>query len=149
MVILRPSSAEGSLFHDPTKGRHPEECGRALRVQALTRDPSLLAAPLQPSKNPAPRFAILRPAPPFPAKEIKPMKTWLIVVALLSAPVCGYAQAKPCEELKSEIAAKLDAKNVKGYSLEIVEKNKEVTTGTVVGTCEGGTKKIIYTKSAG
>ena len=77
------------------------------------------------------------------------MKTWLIVAALLSAPVCGYAQAKPCEELKSEIAAKLDAKNVKGYSLEIVEKDKEVTAGTVVGTCGGGTKKIIYTKSAG
>jgi Protein of unknown function (DUF1161) len=78
------------------------------------------------------------------------MKTWLIVVALLSAPVCGFAQGpKPCEELKSEIAAQLDAKNVKGYSLEIVDKDQEVTEGKVVGTCEGGTKKIIYMKTAG
>jgi Protein of unknown function (DUF1161) len=78
------------------------------------------------------------------------MKTWLVVVALLSAPACGFAQGpKPCEELKSEIAAQLDAKNVQGYSLDIVDKDAEVTKGKVVGTCEGGTKKIIYTRSAG
>ena len=77
------------------------------------------------------------------------MKAWLIAIALLSVPVCSSAQArKPCEELKSEIAAKLDAKNVQGYSLDIVDKDAEVTDGTVVGTCDGGTKKIIYKRSA-
>ena len=77
------------------------------------------------------------------------MKILLAVAAVLLVPACGYAQgAKPCEELKTEIAAKLDAKGVKGYSLEIVEKDKEVTEGKVVGTCDGGSKKIVYSRKA-
>jgi hypothetical protein len=54
--------------------------------------------------------------------------------------------AKPCEELKDEITKKLDAKGVKGYTLDIVAKDKDAE-GKVVGTCEGGTKKIIYTRA--
>ncbi|MBE0557068.1 MAG: DUF1161 domain-containing protein, partial [Proteobacteria bacterium] len=50
---------------------------------------------------------------------------------------------KACEELKSEIDAKLKAKGVKSYSLEIVP-NDQVKDGKVVGTCDGGTKKIVY-----
>jgi hypothetical protein len=62
--------------------------------------------------------------------------------------VSGYAFGqKPCEELKAEIVKKLDANNVKSYSLEIVDKSKE-GEGKVVGTCEGGTKKIVYSRSA-
>lgn len=75
------------------------------------------------------------------------MKALLTVAAVLLVPACSYAQGpKACEELKSEIAAKLDAKNVKGYTLEIVDKDKDVTDGKAVGTCEGGSKKIIYRK---
>jgi len=55
--------------------------------------------------------------------------------------------AKPCEELKDEITKKLDAKGVKGYTLEIVAKDKDAE-GKIVGTCDGGTKKIIYTKTS-
>jgi hypothetical protein len=62
--------------------------------------------------------------------------------ALLIASAPAFA-AKPCEELKTEIAAKLDAKNVTGYTLEIVE-NDQVGDKKVVGSCEGGTKKIVY-----
>jgi hypothetical protein len=63
-------------------------------------------------------------------------------------PACSYAQvAKPCEELKSEIATKLDAKGVKSYSLEIVAKDQDAE-GKVVGSCEGGTKKIMYRRAA-
>ena len=76
------------------------------------------------------------------------MRTRLILAAILFVPACSYAQAaKPCEELKSEIASKLDAKGVKSYSLEIVPKDQE-TDGKVVGSCEGGTKKIVYRRSA-
>lgn len=53
--------------------------------------------------------------------------------------------AKPCEELKSEIAAKLDAAGVKNYTLEVVEADK-VGEAKVVGSCDGGTKKITYAK---
>ena len=55
--------------------------------------------------------------------------------------------AKPCEELKDEISKKLDAKGVKGYTLEIVAKDKDAA-GKIVGTCDGDTKKIIYTRAS-
>ena len=76
------------------------------------------------------------------------MKLLLTMAAAAFLPVCAHAQtAKPCEELKTEIAAKLDAKGVKSYSLDIVAKDQD-TEGKVVGTCEGGTKKILYSKKA-
>ena len=76
------------------------------------------------------------------------MKVWMTLAAVLFVPACSYAQAaKPCEELKSEIATKLDAKGVKSYSLEIVPKDQDAA-GKVVGTCEGGTKKIVYSRTA-
>jgi hypothetical protein len=76
------------------------------------------------------------------------MKAWITLAAVLFVPVCSYSQAaKPCEELKSEIAGKLDAKGVKSYSLEIAPKDQDVE-GKVVGTCEGGMKKIVYRRTA-
>jgi len=76
------------------------------------------------------------------------MKVWLTLAAVLLVPACSYAQGpKPCEELKSEIATKLDAKGVKSYSLDIVPKDQDAE-GKVVGSCEGGTKKIMYRKTA-
>jgi len=64
---------------------------------------------------------------------------------LLLVGASAFAAGKPCEELKSEIAAKLGAKNVTGYTLEVVEAEK-VGEQKVVGSCEGGTKKIVYSK---
>jgi outer membrane lipoprotein-sorting protein len=76
------------------------------------------------------------------------MKSLAIFGVLLFVPVCAHAQAaKPCEELKTEIAAKLDARGVKSYTLEIVAKDKDAE-GKVVGTCEGGTKKIVYKRTS-
>jgi Protein of unknown function (DUF1161) len=73
----------------------------------------------------------------------------LVLVSALSM-VCNLAFAdnharKPCEELKAEIAAKIEANKVPKYTLEIVD-NDKVGTGTVVGSCDGGTKKIVYTR---
>jgi len=65
-----------------------------------------------------------------------------IVLALVIAALPAYA-AKPCEELKTEIAGKLDAKGVKGYELSVVPSDA-VADQKVVGSCEGGTKKITY-----
>jgi hypothetical protein len=68
------------------------------------------------------------------------------VLLFVSAP--AHAQgAKACDELKDEITKKLDAKGVKGYTLEVVAKDKDAE-GKVVGTCEGGTKKIMYSKTS-
>lgn len=73
------------------------------------------------------------------------MKKFIVVLAvalsLVSMP--AFAAKKPCDELKSEIAAKLDAKGVKGYTLEIVAP-ENVKDAKVVGSCDGGTKRIIY-----
>lgn len=70
------------------------------------------------------------------------MKKFVLAVGLLS--IAGTAMAaKDCEELKSEIAAKIDAKGVPHYSLEIVDKGA-AAGGDVVGTCGGDTKEIVY-----
>ncbi|MBD8149157.1 DUF1161 domain-containing protein [Pseudomonas fluorescens] len=71
------------------------------------------------------------------------MKKFLLAVGLLSIAGTALAAGKPCEELKSEIAAKIDAKGVSGYSLEVVDKGA-AAGGDVVGSCEGGTKEIVY-----
>ena len=68
----------------------------------------------------------------------------LIAAALLAAGSSAFA-AKSCDELKTEIAAKLDAKSISGYTLDIVEADK-VGDAKVVGSCEGGAKKITYAK---
>lgn len=71
------------------------------------------------------------------------MKKLVLAVAMLSVAGTALAAGKPCEELKSEIAAKIDAKGASGYSLEIVDKGA-AADGKVVGTCEAGTKEIVY-----
>jgi hypothetical protein len=72
------------------------------------------------------------------------MKSLLVGAALVLLATPAFA-AKDCEELKSEIAAKLDAKGVKEYTLEIVAKD-DVKEAKVVGSCAGGAKKITYTR---
>jgi len=71
--------------------------------------------------------------------------TLIIAAALALAGSSSFAAGKACEELKSEIAAKLDAKSVTGYTLDIVDADK-VGDAKVVGSCEGGAKKVTYTK---
>jgi Protein of unknown function (DUF1161) len=75
------------------------------------------------------------------------MKSIATVTLLLLASAAAYGQ-KPCEELKAEIAQKLEAKSVKMYSLEIMAKDDKEGDGKVVGTCEGGTKKIVYRRTS-
>lgn len=78
------------------------------------------------------------------------MKTGItIVVALLSvASVPAWAAGKSCEALKSEIAAKLDAKGVQGYELTIVTPEELKPGQSVVGSCESGSSKIVYERHA-
>ncbi len=73
------------------------------------------------------------------------MKSLIVAVALLMIATPAFAM-KSCEELKSEIDTKLQAKGVKNYSLEIVP-NDNVKDEKVVGSCDGGTKKIIYKRA--
>jgi hypothetical protein len=67
------------------------------------------------------------------------------VVSLLLAASPALAQRKDCEELKSEIDAKIKANGVPVYTLEIVPNDQvKEGDGQVVGSCDGGTKKIVY-----
>jgi hypothetical protein len=72
------------------------------------------------------------------------MKKIVMFLALSCIVAPAFAE-KDCEELKTEIAAKLDAKGVVNYTLGIVE-NEAVAEQKVVGSCAGGTKKITYTR---
>lgn len=73
------------------------------------------------------------------------MKKFILALGLLSIAGTALADGKPCEELKAEIAAKLDARGIAGYALEIVDKGA-AAGGKVVGTCEKGSKVIVYKK---
>ena len=66
-----------------------------------------------------------------------------VACALISFPAFAAA-GKACEELKMEIAAKIEANGVKDYELTIVKSDEVKPEDKVVGSCEGGTKKIIY-----
>jgi hypothetical protein len=73
------------------------------------------------------------------------MKHLIAVVSLLLIASPALAQRKDCEELKAEIDAKIKANGVPAYTLEIVASDQvKEGDGQVVGSCDGGTKKIVY-----
>ncbi|PKN68659.1 MAG: hypothetical protein CVU54_13580 [Deltaproteobacteria bacterium HGW-Deltaproteobacteria-12] len=73
-----------------------------------------------------------------------------IIIFLVSVIVLfsttAFAAIKACEELEAEIDAKLIAKGVKGYTLLILPAD-QVKDQKIVGSCEGGTKKISYSRN--
>jgi hypothetical protein len=73
------------------------------------------------------------------------MKQYAFLIAL--AVVSTQALATPCDEVKAQIAAKLDAKHVTNYTLDVVDSDKSGDS-KVVGTCEGGAKKVVYSRGA-
>lgn len=71
---------------------------------------------------------------------MKPVALMLALTVLASP---AFAQRKDCNELKEEIDAKIRANGVAQFTTTIVDKDAE-ENGQVVGTCDGGTKKIVY-----
>ncbi|ADE11668.1 DUF1161 domain-containing protein [Sideroxydans lithotrophicus] len=89
------------------------------------------------------------------------MRNLLLATCLFSLSVPAMAS---CDDLKAQIDAKLQAKGVKSYTLDIVPVAQAAaapvaasgaaaatpakeTAGKVVGTCEGDTKQIIYKRN--
>ncbi|MCY1179578.1 hypothetical protein D9M71_65650 [compost metagenome] len=72
-----------------------------------------------------------------------------MAVVLMLGVLAGTAVAapKPCEELKQEIEVKIQAAGVTSYTLEIVPNAEVKDQSMVVGSCENGTKKIIYQRN--
>ena len=67
----------------------------------------------------------------------------VVVGMAVSGP--ALAQRKDCGELRGEIEAKIKKNGVDKFSLDVVEKDAQAD-GKVVGTCDGGAKKIVYKK---
>ena len=74
------------------------------------------------------------------------MKSTILISALvvICCGITGVASAKvSCDDVKTSIEAKLASKDVKKFTLEVVPKD-QATDLRVVGTCDGGAKKITY-----
>lgn len=82
------------------------------------------------------------------------MKRWsmmipgALVLALGLPNGAVLAAPKPCEALKREIEIKVQASGVTSYTLEIVAASEVKDPNMVVGSCAGGSKKIIYQKNS-
>jgi hypothetical protein len=66
-----------------------------------------------------------------------------LALALALAMTPALAQVKDCNELKAEIDAKITKNGVTAFTTTIVDKDAP-EDGKVVGTCDGGSKKIVY-----
>lgn len=66
-----------------------------------------------------------------------------LALALALAMTPALAQRKDCNELKAEIDAKITKNGVTAFTTTIVDKDAP-EDGKVVGTCDGGSKKIVY-----
>ena len=75
------------------------------------------------------------------------MRKLVLSLLLVIAATPALAQPKDCGELKAEIDAKITANGVAEFTTTIIDKDAEAD-GKVVGTCENGTKKIVYKRGS-
>ncbi len=71
----------------------------------------------------------------------------LLVVATSLLATAALAAPTPCEEIKAEIEAKIQASGVTSYTLEVVPNSEVSDPNMVVGSCENGTRKVIYQRN--
>jgi Protein of unknown function (DUF1161) len=76
------------------------------------------------------------------------VRHFLGVAPLIIAAIPVAALARNCDEVKAEIDAKIKAKGVMNYVLQIVN-GPDVREGQVVGSCDVGAKRIVYFKETG
>jgi hypothetical protein len=78
------------------------------------------------------------------------MKRFALAIICSALATSALAAPKDCEELKQEIEIKIQANAVPSYTLEIVSKEEadKHDVAMVVGTCDNGTKAIIYQKNS-
>lgn len=66
-----------------------------------------------------------------------------LALLLAFAVTPALAQRKDCNDLKAEIDAKITKNGVKVFTTTVVDKDA-AEDGKVVGSCDGGAKKIVY-----
>jgi len=74
------------------------------------------------------------------------MKKHFAALAVLLSLTTSAAWATPCDTVKEQIDAKIKAKGVKAYSLDVVAA-ADVKEQKVVGSCEAGARKIVYKRN--
>lgn len=87
------------------------------------------------------------------------MRKVALLACLSMFSLSATAEILPCETLKASVDARLQAKGVPSYTLEIVPiaapapvaasgvpAAPQTVKGKEVGTCEGGTKRLMYTR---
>ena len=104
----------------------------AIVALALAASPALAQTPTQ---TPAPTQTPTQTPTPTPTQT--PTQT----------PTPTPTQRKDCGELKTEIETKIRNNGVKVFTLAVVDKDA-AEDGRVVGTCDGGTNKIVYKRGA-
>jgi len=76
------------------------------------------------------------------------MKIVLTLSALALLAGSGNAlAAKDCEQLKTEVTAKAESHGAKNFSMDVMDRDADSGKKRVVGTCENGKKKIVYTRN--
>jgi hypothetical protein len=73
------------------------------------------------------------------------MKNWVMLLSLLALALPMTSHAKGCDDLKAEIDARIRANKVTHFTLEVLPAG-DSSSGKTVGTCEGGKKKIVYSR---
>ena len=71
------------------------------------------------------------------------VRRFLGVVPLIVAVIPVAALARDCDEVKASIDAKIKAKGVMNFVLQIVN-GPDVSEGKTVGNCDAGAKRIVY-----
>lgn len=103
--------------------------------------PAAKAAPAAPA---APVAASAPAAAPAASKTESTVKIEPATQAAAPGKVAATSSAgTSCEDVKASIDAKLKAKGVKTFTLDVVA-TADVKDAKVVGTCEAGAKKITY-----
>ncbi|WP_088282269.1 DUF1161 domain-containing protein [Ideonella sp. A 288] len=81
-----------------------------------------------------------------PLHERRPStRRWLLLCTLAAAGPAGAASN--CEAIRDQIGAKVRASGVQQFALAIVDAQAKVA-GRVVGTCDMGSRKIVYSTDA-
>ena len=74
-----------------------------------------------------------------------PLPTVAALVALLGAPAQAGAQLVSCEDLRTRIEGRIRGNGVQGFAVVVIDATAKAP-GQVVGSCEGGAKKLHYVR---
>jgi hypothetical protein len=73
-------------------------------------------------------------------------RSYAVPLAMLLLSPLSHAQPNNCGAIRAQIEAKIHKSGVASFTLQVVDADAKLA-GKVVGTCDLGTKKIVYVSS--